>query len=147
MTFSSRGKYRGSPGTLTVGGGRLVFTRVDGLISKKERVVATIPTHAIVSVNVEGLVGKKLVVLVDGSKVPGIPRHEFQVRNPHDWRAAILKEMGSGGPAEPKSHGAQKEVYVKEITREIVKVPCSYCGALNEVTEKKCMSCGASVGR
>ncbi|MFQ5885486.1 MAG: hypothetical protein ACE5IO_10355 [Thermoplasmata archaeon] len=116
MTHSSRGKYRGTPGTLTVGGGSLMFTRMDGIISKKERVVVTMPTHAIVSVNVEGLVGKKLVVLVDGVKVPGIPRHEFHVPDPHKWREAIHREMSSTGQVKPPHREVAKQVYVKEIT-------------------------------
>lgn len=35
----------------------------------------------------------------------------------------------------------------KEVTqREIVKVPCKYCGALNNLaTDKSCSSCGAPV--
>ena len=36
---------------------------------------------------------------------------------------------------------------VREIvTREVVKVPCKYCGTLVELTEKQCPSCKAPVG-
>ena len=143
MTYSSKGRYRDSPGTLTVGGGKLVFTRTDGLITRTERVVATIPTDAIVSVRVEGLVGKKLIVLVDGTRIPGIPRHEFQVPDPHVWRRAILKEMSVRRQAERGTSEPIKEVHVKEITREVVKISCRYCHSLNEMTAKKCWSCGA----
>ena len=130
-----------------MGGGNLVFTRMDGLISKRERVVVTIPTGAIVTVNVEGSFRKKLVVLVDGARVPGIPRHEFEVSDPYVWLNAIQTEMASSRASNhlPQSQPI-KEVYVKEVFREVVKVPCKYCGALNEVNEKKCFRCGASIG-
>lgn len=35
------------------------------------------------------------------------------------------------------------QVIVKETIREIVKVPCRYCGFLNVNTESRCGSCGA----
>jgi rubrerythrin len=35
----------------------------------------------------------------------------------------------------------------KEIIREVVKVPCEYCGTLVEVTNPKCPSCGAPLKR
>jgi len=35
------------------------------------------------------------------------------------------------------------QVYVKETIREIVKVPCRYCGFLNVNTDPRCSSCGA----
>lgn len=148
MTYSSAGKYRDTSGTLTIGGGKLVFTRTDGLISKRERIVVTIPTDAIVSVDVEGMIGKKLVILVDGTKVPGIPRHEFKVGDPYQWMNVIKGEMVSGAGRQTSQQAQPKptrDVYVKEVLREVVKVPCKYCGALNEVTEKKCCSCGAPV--
>jgi RNA polymerase subunit RPABC4/transcription elongation factor Spt4 len=31
----------------------------------------------------------------------------------------------------------------KEIIREIVKVPCDYCGSLVDVTSEHCPGCGA----
>lgn len=150
MTYSSAGKYRDNSGTLTLGGGKLVFTRMDGLIFKKERVVVTIPIHAIVDLNVVGVISKKLVILVDGTKVPGIPRHEFKVADPYKWMNAIKREMASGvmkqKQGEPPQQKPTKEVYVKEVFREIVKVPCGYCGTLNEITWEKCSGCGAPLG-
>lgn len=31
------------------------------------------------------------------------------------------------------------------IQREVVKIPCRFCGSLNEVTNMKCLSCGAPI--
>jgi len=35
----------------------------------------------------------------------------------------------------------------KEIIKEIVKVPCAYCGVLMDITSTKCPTCGAPVNR
>jgi hypothetical protein len=37
----------------------------------------------------------------------------------------------------------EKETIVKE--REIVKIPCSYCGTLVSMTENRCPNCGAYI--
>jgi hypothetical protein len=31
------------------------------------------------------------------------------------------------------------------VTREVVKVPCPYCGVLNENTRARCSACGAGL--
>ncbi len=38
-------------------------------------------------------------------------------------------------------------IHEKETIREIVKVPCAYCGVLMEITYSKCPSCGAPINR
>jgi len=35
------------------------------------------------------------------------------------------------------------QIVIKETIREIVKVPCRFCGALNVNTDVRCFSCGA----
>jgi hypothetical protein len=35
----------------------------------------------------------------------------------------------------------------KEIVREIVRVPCAYCGLLMDITNIKCPNCGAPINR
>lgn len=64
---------------------------------------------------------------------------------------ARRKELGlpsitikkSAKQTDSKSSGEEPQVKVKEIIREIVKVPCKYCGNLNEITSSKCQTCGA----
>jgi hypothetical protein len=53
-------------------------------------------------------------------------------------------------PAGPQSTGASQTVVQstvvykeKEIIREVVKVPCDYCGSLVDVSSQHCPSCGA----
>lgn len=146
MGLTDRAKYRNTLGTLILSNDQLMFTRSDGFISKTERIVSSIPFTAIANVNVEaGLFTKKLVILVDRNKIPGIPRHEFEVANPYNWMNAIRDAITSQLTSQQPQPQQTREVYVKEITREIVKIPCKYCGCLNTITDKKCSSCGAPI--
>jgi hypothetical protein len=40
---------------------------------------------------------------------------------------------------------AEARVVERVIIREIVKIPCPYCGELNENTQSNCSRCGAAV--
>lgn len=49
--------------------------------------------------------------------------------------------------SEEKATPVTQPVTQREIIqREVVKIPCNFCGTLNEVTEKRCSGCGASIG-
>jgi len=152
MTLLGPCKYRGSAGMLAINSGTLVFTRQDrGFLSQKEVVVATIPITAIISMNIEAVglgimsKNKNLVILVDQTKIPGVPRHEFEVSDPYPYMKIIQNEIDSQLAKQSQPHQSVKEVYVKEVT-SVVKVPCPFCGTLNEITEKKCSQCGANIG-
>ena len=152
MTLLGQCKYRGTFGILKISNGNLVFTRQDrGFLSQREVVVETIPTNAIINMNVEstglGILtkNKKLVILVDKTKVQGIPRHEFEATDPYHFMKLIQTEIDSQLSKQAQPQQSVKEIYVKEVT-SVVKVPCPYCGTLNEVTEKKCSQCGANIG-
>jgi hypothetical protein len=144
-------RYRGTSGLLSINSGNLVFTRQDrGFFSQTERVGGIIPINAILSMNIESGSGlfaktKKLVLIVDGTKLQGIPRHEFEVADPYHFQKVIQSEIDSQLARQAQSQQAVKEVYVREVT-SVVKIPCPYCGGLNEVTEKKCAGCGAAIG-
>jgi PKD repeat protein len=59
-------------------------------------------------------------------------------------RAGGSVQMGSvGAVATAETRPAPSE---RVVIREIVKVPCKYCGQLNVQTDKKCSSCGANLG-
>lgn len=55
--------------------------------------------------------------------------------------SCLLAPIVDNTAAEEPPHGP--EVIIKETVREIVKVPCHYCGALNESTTSRCITCGA----
>jgi len=114
---------------------------MDGMFKKTMRVAVRIPLDAIVNVNMESSFfgGKKLVILTDSLKFPGIPRHEFEVSDPDQWVNVLQTRMYKITEEEMK----EEVKIVKE--REIVKIPCYYCGTLNAITEKACSKCGAPV--
>lgn len=118
-----------------------------GVISKKDYIVQTIPLRTIRSIETQrdkvlflGARTPILIVLVDPSKVSGIPRHEFGVAAPEQWEYAIRIAMEAEALREIES---RQSTYVKEVVREVVKYPCPYCRTLIEVTSERCPSCGA----
>ncbi|TFH04256.1 MAG: hypothetical protein E4H14_15150 [Candidatus Thorarchaeota archaeon] len=147
MSYSSPASYRGNPGTLELENGMLKFITRSGLVSRRDYVVQSIPLRAIRSMNTQGvnkvfgMVQRPLlVVVVDTSEMPGIPRHEFHLDAPDQWIAAIQNEMKV---RDAESAKTVQPTYVKEVVREIVKYPCPYCSVLIEVTQSRCPSCGA----
>ncbi|HJX24038.1 MAG TPA: hypothetical protein VJ574_06535 [Candidatus Bathyarchaeia archaeon] len=127
--------------------GCLNFSSRSGLVSKRDYVIQSIPIGAIRSIHAQdsnrmllGMQRPVLVIVVDTSKMPGIPRHEFQVDAPEQWITAIQSGMGS--QSAETTHPPQP-TFVKEVVREIVKYPCPYCNALIEVTSSRCPFCGA----
>jgi len=50
-----------------------VFIRKEGLLAQREYVVNSIPLGAIMTMAVEGRLRKRLVVVVDGHRISGIP--------------------------------------------------------------------------
>lgn len=145
MTYSGYAKYRNAQGTLTVSTEQLVFTRVDGFLSKREIVVITIPTDAILDIKVErGIFSKKIVVLVNNARVPGIPRHEFEVTDPARWVSAIRSEMMGKQQQKTGPQDFQRTTVIREIIREKeIYIRCQYCEALVREGENTCPNCGA----
>jgi hypothetical protein len=75
-----------------------------------------------------------------------ISGYEFTVANPRQVREAILhqqylrrQEKQAGQGQEPSQ---QQVIREREITREIVKIRCQYCGNLYDQGLDKCPHCG-----
>lgn len=49
------------------------------------------------------------------------------------------------GVASSENPSAAPQIVERVIIREIVKIPCRYCGALNENTQSRCGGCGAEI--
>ena len=45
--------------------------------------------------------------------------------------------------AQLKNSAPEKEIKEKEIIKEIVMIPCQYCGSLIPQTSLSCLNCGA----
>jgi hypothetical protein len=58
-----------------------------------------------------------------------------------EWVREYQGRVARGRPDQAGS--VQRE---REVIREIVKMPCRYCGQLVAVTDLRCGSCGASLG-
>jgi hypothetical protein len=116
----------------------------------------SIPVQAIFEMSVEEVVPdlyevawgytytSKLVLLVDTEVVPGHPRHELEAMNAQELSDAIKTEMFMINK-KASLHDSDDRVFLKETVREIVKVPCKYCGTLNEITKQNCHKCGAPI--
>jgi len=116
----------------------------------------SIPVQAIFEMSVEEVVPdlyevawgytytSKLVLLVDTEVVPGHPRHELEALNTQELSDAIKTEVFMINK-KASLHDSDDRVFLKETVREIVKVPCKYCGTLNEITKQNCHKCGAPI--
>ena len=139
LAYSTTASYRGNLGILKLEDGNLILLQRSGLLNPKDYVVQTIPVKAIRSMSVQGTMKRVLVVIVDSSMHPGIPRHEFSVSSPEQWIEAIQTEMRKV----TEMNQSPQPTYIKEVVREIVKYPCPYCNSLIEVTSTRCPICGA----
>jgi hypothetical protein len=54
-------------------------------------------------------------------------------------------EKESQGVTDPRAAAGEEEpTVVREVViKEVVRIPCKYCGALVENTARKCLDCGA----
>jgi hypothetical protein len=143
-------------------GGRLVHKEVDGYLVLTDRRVAF--------VQVVGSGSRRTYHTVPGAVIPleaitelredppGILRisgAEYRVKGPGGSTAGERVERARVGRIRelaerpPTSVPAGPPVLVRErvILREIVRVPCRYCGALNEQRALRCLACGAPATR
>lgn len=69
---------------------------------------------------------------------------QFSVGTAHGAREDIeharVRALEAFAPQRSGPH--EREVVIKEV----VKIPCRFCGNLNLQSEKKCSSCGATIG-
>jgi len=54
-------------------------------------------------------------------------------------------KTGTAGAASCEFPAAAPQIIERVIIREIVKIPCQYCGSLNESTQSRCGRCGAEI--
>jgi hypothetical protein len=61
----------------------------------------------------------------------------------------VRSEVGGAGATADAAQGSSPQVVYKEreVIREVVKIPCRYCGTLNDQLSMKCSGCGAAIGR
>lgn len=83
------------------------------------------------------MIGGQIVGSFDSSLQPIANAALSEIENQRRLRLESLRAKA------PPTVRIQREV----VTREIVKIPCKYCGTLNENTYQKCLGCHAPATR
>lgn len=138
ILLTDEAKYHGTRGKLYLTNKKLAFEyEKRGIFFKGKYSAVNIPLERVSEVSVVGvsLFKKVSINTIKDQTSFGIPRYEFNVKNPETWKEKI--EVAKTTPI------PQREV--KEIIREIVKIKCPYCGMLVESTLARCPNCGAII--
>jgi len=140
VLLKDEARYHGTRGTLYLTNKKISFDyEKRGIVFKGKYSAVNLPFERISEVSVIG-VGpfKKLAInTVRDQSSFGVPRYEFNVNDPQNWKTEI--EVAR------RTQVAVPQREVKEIIKEIVKVKCPYCGMLVESTLAKCPNCGGIV--
>lgn len=140
ILLKDKAKYHGTRGTLYLTNKKISFEyEKRGIVFKGKYSAVNLPFGRISEVSVIG-VGpfKKLAInTVRNQSSFGIPRYEFNVNDPQNWKTEI--EVAR------RKQVAVPQREVKEIIKEVVKIKCAYCGMLVEYTLSQCPNCGSIV--
>lgn len=143
VLFQGLAKYNGTRGSFYLTTKRVTFDYAQrGIFFKGQYTALDLPLERISTLSVTGAGPfKKLAInTVRDNQSIGIPRHEFNVDNPEKWMTEI--EVARRTQKE-SMFTIQKEI--KETTREIVKIRCSYCGMLVDQHLSRCPNCNSLV--
>ena len=148
--YAGKARYSGKMGFLYLTNRRLLFEYEEGLITKHTYVSLDVPLSKIENAMMEKprfglgpMVDRLVITTKRGSMGFGMNRillsdmatPEVWVGKIHDAIAGVYGE-GQTEPEEAKTI----------VTREVVKIPCKYCGALlDPVRDSACPTCGAPV--
>lgn len=140
ILLKDKAKYHGTSGTLYLTNKKISFDyEKRGIVFKGKYSAVNLPFDRISEVSVIG-VGpfKKLAInTVRNQSSFGVPRYEFNVNNPQNWKTEI--EVAR------RTQVAVPQKEVKEIIKEIVKIKCPYCGMLVESTLARCPNCSGII--
>jgi hypothetical protein len=76
-----------------------------------------------------------------GTMKGGVPRGGAKAE-----AGGVAAPVGATAAA-PNANSPQVVYHEREVIREVVKIPCRYCGTLNDQLSMKCASCGATLAR
>jgi hypothetical protein len=133
----------GRKGTLYLTDRRLVFEWSDGLVNKRyQQVGITLADVQGVGVNHPRLGAGELIITTANSN-NGFHSNRVTLgiaMNPEVWMSKINGVLRGNNPQSMQP----TMVIEREITKEVVKTPCRYCGTLVDAfRSNKCPSCGA----
>ncbi len=137
-------------GTLYLTNFRLVFEVKEGgglLRAPKEVTMIDCPFGQILNAAVSKPVLGRPVLLVE----TGGTEWEFKVADPSRWEGEIARIRATPVPSLPPAPAPStpppppppQEIVRDTIEREVVKIRCQHCGALNSETDNECSACGA----
>jgi hypothetical protein len=143
VLFQGSAKYNGTRGTFYLTSKKVTFDYAQrGIFFKGQYTALDLPLERISTLSVVGAGPfKKLAInAVKDNQSVGLLRHEFNVDNPEKWMTEI--EVARRTQKE-SLFTVQKEI--KETTREIVKIRCSYCGMLVDHYLSRCPNCNSLI--
>jgi hypothetical protein len=127
-------------GTLALTNQRLLWFERRGFLSKTERASFEIDLNELKGITSGGTIAKWVSITDDDSEyvfhLKGVGSKEIE-----PFRDMILRQVQNVRETVMVTQGVptQKEV----VTREVVMLPCSYCGGLMIQTSTFCPNCGA----
>ncbi len=145
----SVGGQRTTLGTLYLTNYRLVFEMKEGgglLRAPKDVTMIDCPVGQILNAAVsKPLLGHPVLLVETGGT-----EWEFKVGDPARWEGEIARIRASPAPSQvamPPPPAAPppppEEIVQNTIERDVVKIRCQHCGALNLETDNACSACGA----
>ena len=145
--YAGRAKYNRTNGILYLTDKRLFFEYEQGLVTKRTYVSLNMPISDIQNAMAEmprfgiGPMNKLVIATKRGSQGFGMNRIEFNTdMTPDVWVSKINEVASMTSVSEPVGAGATNVV----VEREIVKIPCKYCGNLiDPARDDRCPRCGA----
>jgi len=125
VTMSGDANYYGTKGMLYLTNRRLAFVyEKRGIVFKSRGTPVNLPLEGILEIAIIGTGPfKKISVHTQKDKVAGLPRYEFKVRNPDNWKIKI------------------ESVCTEAVTKVTIK-KCTNCGAILESYVSECPVCG-----
>jgi len=125
VTMSGDANYYGTKGMLYLTNRRLAFVyEKRGIVFKSRGTPVNLPLEGILEIAIIGTGPfKKISVHTQKDKVAGLPRYEFKVRNPDNWKIRI------------------ESVCTEAVTKVTIK-KCTNCGAILESYVSECPVCG-----
>lgn len=143
-------KSEWKPGWFVITTRRLLFfraTATKGLINKEVEAYDSKPSVSVILPEVtETRISKGLEIYVMGGKMvrfysPGGPAGVGELQ---DVKRRLEKVLEAGrSRSSARAPSTSTVVHERIITREVVKIPCRYCGGLMENTASRCVGCGA----
>ena len=145
--YAGRAKFNRTNGILYLTDRRLFFEYEQGLVTKRTYVSMDMPLSDIQNVMTEmprfgiGPMSKLVIGTKRGSQGFGMNRIEINTDTTPDLWVSKINEVVSA------AHGSEQATSVATntvIEREVIKIPCKYCGNLiDPVRDDRCPRCGA----